>query len=117
VVAFPNPDGLHVYAETLAVGSDEIGDVYDAARAAGVQPGTIRVWVCRGKIEPLVPRAARRGAEDDLFHLPTVAAAARAGRPFAPRDPAANSRGRHRRRVADLDHAAARAPETGRTPR
>lgn len=96
MVAFPNPAGLDVYAAAWTDErplAEEIGDVWDAARVAGVQPGTIRVWMTRGKIAPIV-----RGEGGDLFHLPTIRAAAAAGRSRTPRDPAANGRGPHRRR-------------------
>lgn len=89
MVAFPNPDGLDVYAAQLEQG-DELGDIWAAARAAEVRPGTIRTWVSRGKIEPVLT-----GEAETLFHLPTVRAAAEAGRKYTPADPAANSRGPH----------------------
>lgn len=87
MVAFPNPDGLEVHFAQAEQG-DQIGDLWDAARAAGVKPGTIRVWMTRGKIEPIL-----RGDAGDLFHLPTVQVAAEAGRKNTPADPAANRRG------------------------
>jgi hypothetical protein len=96
VAAYPNPSGLDIYS-ALADGrptDEEIGDLDDAARVAGVEPGTIRTWMSRGKIEPLVHR-------DDggyLFHLPTIAAAAAAGAPHRVADPGASRRGRGRRR-------------------
>lgn len=65
MVAFPNPPAR------LVEDRDHLGDIWDAARAAGVKPGTIRVWVCRGKIEPM--DLGDGGTE--LFHLPTVEAA------------------------------------------
>jgi hypothetical protein len=84
-VAFPNPDGFDVLAAQLdaqATGDSIIGDRYEAAHAAGVKPETISVWVTRHKIEPVV-----RGTDKatDLFHLPTIRAAAarRPGRPRA----------------------------------
>lgn len=78
-VDFPNPDGFDVLA-ALAEGSDDIGDIWEAARAAGVKAGTISTWISRGKVEPLVRGADRAG---HLFHLPTIRAAAarRPGRP------------------------------------
>lgn len=94
MVAFPNPDGLDVYAAQTE-GGEDIGDLWEAARAAGVKPGTIHVWVTRRKIEPILG-----GEGGMLFHLPTVKAAAEAKRKFAPADPAANARGPHARRVA-----------------
>lgn len=99
MVAFPNPDGLDVWAATRADGhraDEDIGDIWEAARVAGVQPGTIRVWMTRAKIEPII--RGDRG-EDDLFHLPTIARAAAAGVKHRPADPAANRRG-HRRTTA-----------------
>lgn len=94
MASFPNPDGFDVYAAQIERG-DEIGDLWEAARTAGVKPGTIRVWMTRGKIEPVL-----RGEAGDLFHLPTIRAAAEAGRKNSPADPAANARGRHVRRSA-----------------
>lgn len=90
MVAFPNPPSLDVYA--YGQPADEVGDIADAARVAGVEPGTIRVWVSRRKVEPLV-RSREAG---DLYHLPTIARAAQTRAAHRPPDPAANSRG-HRR--------------------
>ncbi|MFE9738827.1 hypothetical protein [Streptomyces sp. NPDC006477] len=58
----------------------DLGTIWDAARVAGVKPGTIRVWECRGKIERV--QLDRRGP---LYHLPTVERAAKVkpGRPKA----------------------------------
>lgn len=77
MVAYPNPDGFDVYAAQIEHG-EQLGDLWEAARAAGVKPGTIRVWVTRKKIEPVL-----RGEAGDQFHLPTVikASKATAGRP------------------------------------
>jgi hypothetical protein len=73
-----------------------VGDIWKAAEAAGIMPGTIRVWMSRGKVKPLF---GERGHE--VFHIPTVIAVAEAGRAKnIPRDPAANARGPHARRVA-----------------
>lgn len=94
MVAFPNPEGIEVHFAQAEHG-DQIGDLWEAARAAGVKPGTIRVWMSRDKIEPIL-----RGATGDVFHIPTVIAAAEAGRKNTPADPAANSRGTHQRRKA-----------------
>ncbi|WP_159106689.1 MerR family DNA-binding transcriptional regulator [Streptomyces rishiriensis] len=68
---FPNPE-LH------ALYQRDLGDIWEAARAAGVKPGTIRVWESRGKIE----RVRLEGGQP-LYHLPTVEAAAQVkpGRP------------------------------------
>lgn len=99
MVTYPNPAGLDVWAGAHDAGhraGDEIGDIWEAARVAGVQPGTIRVWMSRGKIEPII--RGERG-EADLFHLPTIARAAAAGVKHRPADPAANRRG-HRRTTA-----------------
>ncbi|MBP2581910.1 hypothetical protein J3A78_002388 [Streptomyces sp. PvR006] len=56
----------------------DLGTIWDAARVAGVKPGTIRVWESRGKIERM--QIDHRGP---LYHLPTVAEASKvkAGRP------------------------------------
>lgn len=89
MVAFPNPDGIEIHFAQLEAGG-QVGDLWEAARAAGVKPGTIHVWVTRKKIEPVL-----NGDAGTYFHLPTVQAAAEAGRKFAPADPAANSRGTH----------------------
>lgn len=90
MVAFPNPDGFEVHFAQLEWG-DQLGDLQEAARAAAVRPATIRTWVSRRKIEPIVT-----GEAGPIFHLPTVKAAAAAGRKYTPPDPAANSRGPHR---------------------
>lgn len=83
---FPNPELYELYQRDL-------GDLWDAARAAGVNPGTIRVWESRGKIERV-----RLGDDGQpLYHLPTVEAAGKAGAKHRHSDPAANSRGPHRR--------------------
>ncbi|MBM9509974.1 MerR family transcriptional regulator [Actinacidiphila acididurans] len=65
-VTFPNPDTIEVHFAQLHQGG-QIGDIEEAARAAGVKPVTIRVWVNRGKVEPIV-----RGDGRDLFHIPTI---------------------------------------------
>lgn len=84
---FPNPTIYEVLER------EHLGTIWEAARVAGVKPGTIRVWESRRKIErmPL-------GDGEAIYHLPTIAtaAASRAAR-FIPSDPAANSRGPHRR--------------------
>lgn len=90
MVAFPNPDGLDIHFAQVERG-DQIGTLWEAARAAGVKPGTIHVWVTRRKIEPIL-----NGEGGTFFHLPTVKAAAAAGSKYKPADPAANSRGPHR---------------------
>ncbi|MFD6360191.1 MerR family transcriptional regulator [Streptomyces roseolus] len=58
----------------------DLGTIWEAARIAGVKPGTIRVWESRGKIERV--QLDRRGA---LYHLPTVkqASEVKPGRPKA----------------------------------
>lgn len=53
-----------------------LGTIHQAARAAGVKPGTIRVWMTRGKIRPV--DFGDDGPE--LFHLPTAALLGAAGR-------------------------------------
>lgn len=85
------PDRLDIYAAMLEDPQrrEDLGDQWEAARAAGVKAGTIDVWVTRGKITPVIVEGEK------LFHLPTVRAAAQAGRKFRPADPAANSRGPH----------------------
>lgn len=94
MVAFPNPDSVEIHFAQLERGR-QIGTLWEAARAAGVKPGTIRVWMTRGKIEPVL-----RGEAGDLFHLPTIRAAAEAGSKYTPTNPAANSRGPHARQAA-----------------
>lgn len=70
---FPNPELYDLYQRDL-------GDIWEAARAAGVKPGTIRVWESRGKIERV-----RIDHGQPLYHLPTIQAAAQVkpGRPKA----------------------------------
>lgn len=89
VVAYPNPEGIEIHFMQLEEGG-QLGDLWEAARVAEVKPGTIRVWVSRQKIEPVYT-----GDAGPVFHLPTVKAAAEGGSRFAPKDPAANSRGPH----------------------
>lgn len=73
-----------------------VGDIWKAAEAAGVMPGTLRVWMSRGKLKPLFGEPGR-----EVFHIPTVIAVAKAGRAKnIPRNPAANARGPHARRAA-----------------
>lgn len=71
--AFTNPD---IYELDFR----DLGTIWEAARIAGVKPGTIRVWESRGKIERV--QLDDRGA---LYHLPTVkrASEVRSGRPKA----------------------------------
>ncbi|HEX5566496.1 hypothetical protein ACH4NO_18015 [Streptomyces olivaceus] len=89
MVAYPNPplDEIH-FAQVE--GNDDIGDLWEAAKVAEVKPGTIRVWVTRGKIEPILD-----GEAGQYFHLPTIRRAAEGGAKHRPADPAANSRGPH----------------------
>jgi len=89
MVAFPNPDLIDLHHQQIEHGS-QLGDRYDAARAAGVKPGTINVWVSRGKIEPVFT-----GPAGPQFHLPTIRRVAAAGRKNTPTNPAANSRRPH----------------------
>lgn len=89
MVAYPNPDGLDIHFAQLE-GNNDIGDLWEAARHAGVKPGTIRVWMTRGKIEPILD-----GEAGQYFHLPTIRVAAAGGAKHTPADPAANSRGPH----------------------
>jgi DNA-binding transcriptional MerR regulator len=58
---FENPEITGIYDR------DELGTIWDAARVAGVKPGTILVWISRKKIEPMPIEGGQR-----LFHLPTV---------------------------------------------
>jgi hypothetical protein len=91
------PDRIDIYAAVTAHPDQKdtlLGDLWRAAEVADVRPETIRVWVSRGKITPVVTEGG------PLFHLPTVKAAAAKGRKFKPADPAANSRGTHQRRLA-----------------
>lgn len=73
MVTFPNPDPREVDNR------DDVGDIWQAARAAGIKPGTIRVWMHRQKVEPFL--ADDGGPE--VFHIPTIirAAQVRPGRP------------------------------------
>lgn len=81
--------------------SEVMGTIYEAAEAAGVKPGTIRVWMSRGKLKPLFGRPG-----EEFFHIPTVIEIAQAGRERnVPKDPAANARGPHRRRTELRDAA------------
>ncbi|CAM5264457.1 hypothetical protein [Streptomyces badius] len=89
MVAYPNPDGIEIHFARLQ-GDANLVDLWEAARAAGVKPGTIRVWVSRRKIEPVL-----NGEAGMYFHLPTIKAAAEGGAKHKPADPAANSRGPH----------------------
>lgn len=91
MVAYPNPDGIEIHFAQIA-GNRDLGDLWEAARAAEVKPGTIRVWVSRGKIAPVLD-----GPAGQYFHLPTVRAAAAGGAKHTPANPAANSRGPHTR--------------------
>jgi hypothetical protein len=83
--AHANPDLYDLYQRDL-------GTIWEAARTAGVQPNTIRVWESRGKIQ----RVDLPGGEP-LYHLPTVKAAADAGKKHRHANPGDNSRGPHRR--------------------
>ncbi|RKN61877.1 helix-turn-helix domain-containing protein [Streptomyces klenkii] len=57
---FPNPPLDQIRAADLITEQQ-------AAEQFGIKPGTIRVWIRRGKIEPVpVPGGPR------LFHLPTL---------------------------------------------
>lgn len=89
MVAYPNPDSLEIHFAQVA-GNRDLGDLWEAAREAGVKPGTIRVWMTRGKIEPILD-----GEAGQYFHLPTIRRAAAGGAKHIPADPAANSRGPH----------------------
>ncbi|WP_405548755.1 hypothetical protein [Streptomyces microflavus] len=89
MVAYANPDPVDIHFARLQ-GDEQLGTLWEAARAVGVKPGTIRVWVSRGKIEPVLD-----GEAGTYFHLPTVERAAAGGAKYKPADPAANSRGPH----------------------
>ncbi|WP_367572187.1 hypothetical protein [Streptomyces globisporus] len=89
MVAYANPDPVDIHFARLQ-GDEQLGTLWEAARAVGVKPGTIRVWVSRGKIEPVLD-----GEAGAYFHLPTVERAAAGGAKYKPADPAANSRGPH----------------------
>lgn len=65
MATFPNP-GIREIRDR-----DELGTIWEAARTAEVKPGTIRVWVSRGKIEPMPLEGGQ-----PLYHLPTVKRAA-----------------------------------------
>lgn len=81
--------------------ADTLGDLHKAAEAAGVMPGTLRVWMSRGKLKPLFGEPG-----EEVFHIPTVIQIAEAGRSRnVPKDPAANARGPHRRRTTMADAA------------
>lgn len=80
---------------------EALGNLYEAAEAAEVKPGTIRVWMSRGKVKPLFGSPGQ-----EIFHIPTVVEIAKAGRARnVPSDPAANARGPHRRRSELRDAA------------
>ncbi|MGW4493773.1 hypothetical protein [Streptomyces sp. NPDC004376] len=83
-------------AEIQAGDADRVvGDLWTAAEAAGVKPGTLRVWMSRGKLQPLFGAPGQ-----EVFHIPTVIAVAVAGKARnVPKDPAANARGPHKRRA------------------
>jgi hypothetical protein len=91
-----NPDQWDILAELQAdpENREVLGDLWKAAEEAGVKPGTIRVWMTRGKITPVLGAPGQ-----ELFHIPTVKEIAAAGRKNTPADPAANSRGHHARRT------------------
>jgi hypothetical protein len=92
MVAFPNPEMDEIHFDQVTEGCRHLGDLRAAATVAGVKPSTIKVWVSRGKIEP-VPVSDGEA----VFHLPTVKAAAEARSKYTPTNPAANSRRPHRR--------------------
>lgn len=89
MVAYANPELVEIHFAQLEE-RGLLGDLWEAARAAEVKPGTIRVWVTRKKIEPVFT-----GETGPVFHIPTVRAAAEGGAKHKPADPAANSRGPH----------------------
>ena len=81
--------------------NEVMGTIYEAAKAAEVKPGTLRVWMTRGKLKPLFGEPG-----EEVFHIPTVVEVAEAGRARnVPKDPAANARGPHRRRTTLSDAA------------
>jgi hypothetical protein len=95
VETLANPDLWTILDAIRADGAPQLGDIWTAAEAAGVRPGTLRTWMTRGKLQPVMGEPGQ-----ELFHIPTVVAVAEAGRKFRPADPAANSRGPHLRRAA-----------------
>lgn len=90
MVAYPNPERDEIHFAFVESGERQLGSVREAALVAQVRPETIKVWVSRKKIEPVLV-----GKTGPLFHLPTVRAAAEGGAKHRPADPAANSRGPH----------------------
>lgn len=90
MVAYPNPPADEIHFACAESGERQLGDIQAAARAAGVRPGTIQVWVSRKKIEPVL-----RGRAGPIFHIPTVKKAAEGGSKHRHPTPALNSRGPH----------------------
>lgn len=90
MVAYPNPPRDEIHFARLDSGKPQLGDLWEAAKVAEVRPATIRVWVSRGKIEPVLDDES-----GTYYHLPTVKRAAEGGKKHRPADPAANSRGPH----------------------
>lgn len=87
MVAYPNPPADEIHFARLNGSERQLGDLWEAAKVAEVRPATIRVWVSRGKIEPIL--------DDEngiYYHLPTVKKAAEGGKKHRPPNPAANSR-------------------------
>lgn len=70
---FPNPALHEIYQRDIVT-------LWEAARAIGVKPGTLRVWESRGKIERV-----SAGDGIPLYHLPTLeqAVQVKPGRPKA----------------------------------
>lgn len=64
---------------------DHLGDIWETARAAGVKPDTIRTWMKRRKVSPIL----RNPGQPDLFHIPTVLEAAAVGAKHRPKAEAA----------------------------
>lgn len=90
-----NPDLWDILEATRSDSGPQLGDIWTAAEAADIRPGTLRTWMTRGKIKPVMGDPGQ-----ELFHIPTVVAVAEAGRKFRPADPAANSRRPHLRHTA-----------------
>lgn len=88
--ANPDPWDILEAIQDTPSGQPVVGDIWTAAEAAGIKPGTIRTWMSRGKVRPIMGDPGQ-----EIFHVPTVCAIAEAGRKYRPADPAANSRGPH----------------------
>lgn len=90
MVAYPNPPADEIHFKSVEGREKQLGDQAEAARVAGVRPGTIQVWVSRKKIEPVFT-----GPAGPIFHLPTVKKAAEGGARHRHPTPWLNSSGPH----------------------